>query len=236
MIYKIGGAQTPNLNLDQLSDVAAPSPGDGNVLTYDTDTNAWIASIPQSTPLGATPSVVAGAAETVNRVLGVAGNDTPATGVVCLTMFEAESNLTVGNVSMNTATANSSGLTLARMGLYTIDGSGNATLVARTASDTTLFNSSNTLYTRTFSTVGGYPATYNLVKGQRYALGVICVGSAGGNYLSTLILSANTSIGAMMAASPRLAGNLNGQADLPASIAAGSFVNRGRLHYGRFTA
>lgn len=210
------------------------NPQDGEALVYDAASGLWVNGAVAAGSVLAIPSPTANAVETVNRVLGVAGSDTPATGVACLTMFTAEESLTVGNVSMNAATSSSSGLTLARMGLYTIDSSDNATLVARTASDTTLFNSSNTLYTRAFATAGGYPATYALVSGQRYALGVICVGSTGGNYLSTLILSASTSIGTIMSGGPRLAGNLNGQTDLPTSIT--TYVNRGRLHYGRFTA
>lgn len=217
--------------LGELHNVLTNGATDGQVLTYDADTTLWTHRPPTQSLLFTDSS-----AETINRVIGAASSDTPATGAACLTMFRAEKTITVGNVSMITGASTSSGLTLARMGLYTIDGSGNATLVARTASDTTLFNSSTTLYTRAFSTVGGYPATYKLQAGSLYALGVICVGTTGGNYQSTLILSASTVIGDLMGGSPRLAGNLNSQTDLPTTISSASFVRRGRLHYGRFTA
>lgn len=184
------------------------------------------------------PSTISASAETVNRVIGASSVDGPSLGVACLTMFEAEKNLTVGNVSMISGTTAAAGTaTLARLGLYTTDDAGNATLVARTADDITLFTSTSTLYTRAFDTAGGFPATYDLVKGQRYAIGVIRVGGSGReNYVSTLIFSATAVAGALFADSPRLCGNINGQTDLPTTITSGSYVNRSRLHYGRFTA
>ena len=51
------------------------------------------------------------------------------------------------------------------------------TLVARTASDTTIFNTINTRYTRALDTTGGYPATYDFVAGSEYFLAVIQVAS-----------------------------------------------------------
>jgi hypothetical protein len=176
------------------------------------------------------------AAETVNRVLGSAAVDGPSSGTACLTMFLARDTITVGNVTMITGGTAASGTTLARMGLYTIDGSDNATLVARTASDTNLFGSTATSYTRAFDTTGSYPATYTIQEGSVYALGVITVATTPPAYLSTSINAAGAHISGLMALSPRLVGNLNGQADLPTTISAGSYVNRGRLHYGRFTA
>ena len=217
--------------LGELHNVLTNGAGDGQALVYDADTSIWTHRDQNQALLFTDAS-----AETVNRLMGSMSSDTPATGAACLTMFRAQKTITVGNVSMITGNSTSSGLTLARMGLYTIASNGDATLVARTASDTTLFNSSTTLYTRAFSTVGGYPATYKLQAGSLYAIGVICVGTSGGNYQSSLILGASTVTGTLMAGTPRLCGNLNSQADLPTSIASGSFVNRGRLHYGRFTA
>lgn len=217
--------------LGELHNVLTNGAGDGNVLAYDSDTLLWTHREPTQNLL-----FTGSSAETVNRAIGTASSDTPATGSAALTLFRAEKTITVGNVTMITGASASSGLSLARMGLYTIDGSGNATLVARTASDTTLFNSGSAVYTRAFSTAGGYPATYKIQQGSLYAIGVICVGTTGGNYLSTLILSASTVIGDLMGLSPRIAGNVTGQTDLPTSIASGSFSRRGRLHYGRFTA
>lgn len=99
--------------------------------------------------------------------------------------------------------------TLARMGLYSIAANGDATLVARTASDTTLWNATNTEFERVLSTTGGYPAAYSLIPGQRYASATIDVGTtvpamagvSGGNFKMT----------------PRRTAIITGQTDLAAS-------------------
>lgn len=100
----------------------------------------------------------------------------PSSGNVLLTFFTPLVTLTVSQILMSSGAVASSGLTLARMGLYLATESA-VTLVARTASDTTLFAAQNTQYARSFSTVGSFPATYTLVAGTRYAVGVLQVGT-----------------------------------------------------------
>ena len=103
------------------------------------------------------------------------------------------------------------GATLIRMGLYTFDGT-TATLVARTASDTTLFNTQYAIYTRSFDTTGGYPATYNLVAGQRYGFSVIIVGTTMPTvYGMTLGSNVGGAIGNL---APKLSAYRGGQTDL----------------------
>jgi hypothetical protein len=64
------------------------------------------------------------------------------------------------------------------MGLFTWDQTGGtATLVARTANDTTIGGTANVLQSRAFDTTGGYPATYDLVAGTTYGFGYIAVGT-----------------------------------------------------------
>lgn len=133
-------------------------------------------------------------------------------GQVFLTFFTPITNLTVTQVSYANGATVSSGLTLCRFGLYTFDGT-TATLVARTASDTTLFNTANTVYTRSFATAGGYPSSYDLVAGSRYAAAVIQVGTTGGNVSG--ISFGPTGIGG---ASPRVMGVSGSQTDLPTTI------------------
>jgi len=95
-------------------------------------------------------------------------------GQARVTYFTAPMNMTVSQITMISGAGASSGLTLARFGLYDA-----TTLVARTASDTTIFNSTNTAYTRSFDTTGGFPATFDLVAGTRYGVAVIVVGTPG---------------------------------------------------------
>jgi hypothetical protein len=84
--------------------------------------------------------------------------------------------MTVSNLSFVTSGNSATGTTLARMGIYTRSGT-TFTLVARTASDTTLFNTTSTRFTRALDTTGGYPATYDFVAGNEYWVSLIYVGT-----------------------------------------------------------
>ena len=106
------------------------------------------------------------------------------TGTIYHTRHIAERNFTVTNLSFISHTSATSGLTLARFGIYTRSGT-TFTLVARTASDTTIFNTINTRYTRALDTTGSYPATYDFVAGNEYWISFIVVGTTAGNLLGT---------------------------------------------------
>lgn len=114
--------------------------------------------------------------ETTFRHEAMANTIPPSSGNVLLTFFTPLASITISQILMSSGAVASSGLTLARMGLYTVTESA-ATLVARTASDTTLFAATNTAYTRSLATAGGFPASYTLTAGTRYAVGVIQVGT-----------------------------------------------------------
>ena len=81
--------------------------------------------------------------ETMPRISAAAAGNT-ASGEVHLSFFTPAENVTISNITMVTSGTAISGATTVRMGLYTVDGSGNVALVAQTASDTTLFNATNT--------------------------------------------------------------------------------------------
>lgn len=133
-------------------------------------------------------------------------------GTIYWTFFTPSATITVSSITMVSGTTAASGLTLARMGLYTMDET-TATLVARTASDTTLFNSVSTAYTRSLSTAGGggYPATYTLNAGTRYGVGVICVGTTAPLYSGRLM---NAGVSGL---TPRCNAALASQTDLVTS-------------------
>lgn len=104
-------------------------------------------------------------------------------------------NITVSNIAFASGNVASSGLTLCRFGIYTRSGT-TMTLVARTASDTTIGNTTNTKYTRALNTTGGYPATYDMTAGNEYYLAVVSTGTTNWNACcSTTIQSANNAIG-----------------------------------------
>jgi hypothetical protein len=98
-------------------------------------------------------------------------------GTIYFNFFTPSINMTISQISMGTSTVAQVGSTLIRLGLYTFDGT-TVTLVARTANDTSLFSSPYTVYTRSFNTTGGFPATYDLVAGTRYAFAYILVGAS----------------------------------------------------------
>jgi hypothetical protein len=128
-------------------------------------------------------------------------------GIIFWTFFTPQKTITVDRITMATGSTASASLTLARMGLYTFDET-TATLVARTASDTTLFNATASAFTKIFDTAGGYPASYQLVAGTRYGVAVICTGST----MPTMVCDVvNTAIGAL---TPRIFGYRTSQSDL----------------------
>ena len=146
--------------------VAALSAGtDGYALTSNSSAAtglAWLSVVPASYAAGnlnQSTSVV----DVYPRV----GNSSAAltNGTVYLSFFTPLWNVTISSLTVVSANTAASGTTLARIGLYTFDGT-TVTLVARTASDLTLLGTTNTLYNRSLDVIGGYPANYTLVAGQ----------------------------------------------------------------------
>jgi len=131
-------------------------------------------------------------------------------GSIFFTFFTPSVSFAVSSITMVSGTTAAAGLTLARMGIYTMDET-TATLVARTASDTTLFTTASTAYTRSLATTGGFPASYTVNAGSRYAVAVICVGTTAPLYAGRLM---NAGISGL---SPRVNSSLASQTDLVAS-------------------
>jgi hypothetical protein len=157
------------------------------------------------------------------------GGTAGVSGTVYFSFFTPATNMTISQISYavaGTVSVWSGASPLSRFGLYTFDGT-TATLVARTSGAVgTTFNTPNTVYPRSFDTTGGYPATYDLVAGNRYAIAVIGVSSgAVGNLVS---LTGTTSV---LALAPRLNGTNTGQTDLPTSTS--SFGAPTVLYWGR---
>lgn len=159
----------------------------------------------------------------------VTGLYAPVSGGMTWTQFTPAVDITVSSIAMMSNTTGSSGLTLARMGVYSVNSNGTSgTLLARTASDTTLFNTANTLYTRSFDTTGGYPASLTLTAGTRYAIAQVSVGTTTGNKLAYAAL--NTIPASSIV--PVSSNSATGQTDLPAtptSVPAVTTAGWGRL-------
>lgn len=103
-------------------------------------------------------------------------------GVIYFSLISPHRTFTVTNLSYTSGTTAATALTLCRFGIYTRSGT-TFTLVARTASDTSIFAAISTKYTRALDTAGGYPATYTMTAGTEYYIAVIQVGTGGASTL-----------------------------------------------------
>ena len=152
------------------------------------------------------------------RALSTAGVST-GTGSLRLTYFTAAKTETINSIRTVCTTAGTSS-TLQRIGIYSIDGSGNLTLVASTATDLTLWIATSA-YTKTLS------ASFSKVRGTRYAVGILYVGGGTAPSLSGLLPTNATEDGQP----PRLSGFLTSQTDLPATVAVGNILDTSNNHY-----
>ena len=151
------------------------------------------ATIPRSV-LGATPAV--------------------ATGDMHLTFFRSVKTEPTTNVTLWTSgTAAAATPTLVRVGIYSVDSPGNLTLEGSTATDTSLFGSTYTKYTKALS------APFTRTAGRQYALGVLVV-SAGAcpSFVGAPHLGV-TIVANILNTSPRRTAYLGSNADLPATVA-----------------
>jgi hypothetical protein len=114
----------------------------------------------------------AGVMATHPRFILTAAN-APTSGVILHNKIVPHKTVTISNIAFTCATLGGT-TTLVRFGIYTRSGT-TFTLVARTASDATIFNASNTKFTRALDTTGGYPATYTLTAGTEYWISFIIV-------------------------------------------------------------
>jgi parallel beta-helix repeat protein len=147
---------------------------------------------------------------------------TMGSGVVRLSYVVARRTETITQIEYSTGnTAAGATPTLVRFGVYSVDSAGNLTLLASTASDTSIFAASQTDYARSLT------SSIQVVEGQTYAVGVIVVTAAAAPALIG-VLAATPSLNAQ---TPRLSASLTGQADLPASVTVGSLGATQSLPY-----
>lgn len=149
---------------------------------------------------------------------GLSGQSTAVTQTLWLTYWRAPKNFTAANIQVACTTAAVATPTLVRVGLYTVAANGDLSLTAAIANDTTIFNANNTAYTRALT------ATAALQQGAWYATGLLVVSAAALPLaLGVSVAGGVTFVPATLA--PRLTGTLAAQADLPASIVAGTVAS-----------
>jgi hypothetical protein len=148
---------------------------------------------------------------------------------VYFAFFTPTVTVTVSSITMVSGTTTAAaGVTLARMGLYAFDET-TATLVARTASDTTLFTTVSTAYQRSFATAGGYPASYQLSAGVRYGVAIIFTAT------TTPLCTSRAGSPALHTQTPRTTANLGSQSDLPTTAAASGFGIQQGMPFARLS-
>jgi hypothetical protein len=138
------------------------------------------------------------------------------TGTLRLSYFTAVKTETITQVRTYSGSAAAATPTLCKMGVYSVDASGNLTLLAATANDTALWAAANTTYTRSLTT------SFTKVAGQRYAAAQLCVTAGTAPTVLCGSSGAGSTMNSIMADAPRLGGAVTAVADLSASIAAGS--------------
>lgn len=113
--------------------------------------------------------------------------------------------------------------TLCRVGLYLIDATtGDGTLVASTANDTTLFAAGSTAYTKSWST------PYTMVAGSRYAWCPLVVSAATMPTFpgqAVFMSTEGTSV------APTMSAALNSQSNLPSTFLAANLLSSGHRAY-----
>jgi len=150
-------------------------------------------------------------------------------GSMILTFFTPLVTRTITQITASSGATVGSGLTLARLGLYTFDET-NATLVAAVASDTSLFTTASTVYTRSLSTGGGLPSSYTLNAGSRYGFAVLATGTT-----MPSIIGLSSSGFNLATITPRINGQVTSQTNLPATFVVGNIAVTTNAHCARFS-
>ena len=131
----------------------------------------------------------AGVIATVPRFM-LTASITSGNGTIYHNRIIPHRNFVVTNIAFVSTNQQANVPTLIRFGIYTRSGT-TFTLVARTASDTTIFNAQNTKFTRALDTTGGYPATYTMIAGTEYFISVLQLATTLANLLSSTSRQSN---------------------------------------------
>jgi hypothetical protein len=161
-------------------------------------------------------------------------NSSLTTGNAYFTYFTPDISLTVQNLVASTGPITVVGtITLARMGLYTVDVSNNLTCVARTANTIAMFSSLNTITTQAIADNGAASpsaiTSYHLVRGQRYAMAFIEIGASTAPQIGSRQLP-NGALGQSL--TPVLCTQISAQTDLASSYTNASLSGSVSFMYG----
>lgn len=151
----------------------------------------------------------------------ITGTATVPDGTLVFSYFTARKSEAITQLKTLSGSQAQVGATLCRMGLYNVDDAGNLTLAASVASDATLWAAANTSYASIMS------SSYNTVRGNRYAVGVLTYGAT-----TPASLVGSTAIPAAASIlTPALGSKVNGLQDLPNSVVVANLQPTGFIPY-----
>lgn len=152
--------------------------------------------------------------ESVAARLGATGSLQLTTQIVAFSYFTAQRTETVAYVTTFTNSVALSGASYAAVGIYTVDGSGNLTLVGTTGDVHT------TIWASTFANYAtALTAPFTKIAGQQYAVGFLAVGSG-----PAKVTAYSPAGGLITGVLPNTLTSLAAQSTLPASVTAGSLA------------
>lgn len=154
-----------------------------------------------------------GGVETFTRLAGA--DNATGSGVLWLSYVDAPATVTISNLGFSTGATAATGLTLCRLSVFTCAADDSLTMTARTASNTGVGGSANSDYSLALATAGGFPSSYTLGAGQRYAFGILQVGSQAAS-LRSLDSGVNS------ASPPVISRRITAQADVATTYAVGA--------------
>jgi hypothetical protein len=137
-------------------------------------------------------------------------------GSLRLTYFTAKKTETITKIRTRSGTTAGAGATLTRVGVYSVAGNGDLTLLASSSAATTnLWTGSLTSYSTALT------SNFSKVRGTRYAVGALVVGATTSPTMVGIVCPDNTEWGL----DPRIVGTVLSQTDLPSTVSAASVVD-----------
>jgi hypothetical protein len=185
----------------------------GQILVPDSSTASGFAYTPRDyNSLTAGEIVPPRTQITVNSIATVSG-------ALYLGYWTADKSEPINTLTMWTGTVAAGATpTLCRMGVYSVAGNGDITLVASTSNDTALFAAQNTAYAKATQ------APFAKVAGQRYATAVLIVSGATMPTFHGLQMPGTNPTNIFVRLAPAIVGRVTGQTDLPSPVSAGSII------------
>ncbi|HEY5668170.1 MAG TPA: right-handed parallel beta-helix repeat-containing protein [Candidatus Saccharimonadales bacterium] len=182
---------------------------------FYSDGNNWLLVGPDETMLFGGHTLTTG--EAIMQRTQATGTITLSNTLLRFTYFTARTTETISQVRYFVTTASTGTPTLCRIGVYSVGGLGDLTLIASVPNDITLYGTTGAI-------IKSFSAPFAKTRGQRYAIGFLCVTSGGQPVLTGVNLNSTSEA----AISPKISGSV-GTSDLGASYTAAAIASAASL-------